>query len=126
MSRLFTDVIRDMRGGKIVNTATDELAELVCAVLETNKAGSLTLKLTIKPDKGGENQLTLEASIDTKLPKLELPASIFFGAEDGSLTRTDPRQAEMSLSEVSSRKSPGVTGDQLRTVQGTTEARTTA
>ena len=40
-----TDTLRSLRSGVLVDEATDALAELVNAVMETGKAGELTIKL---------------------------------------------------------------------------------
>lgn len=117
MGRLITDILREYRGGRLVNELTEELAELVQTVMATDKPGTLTLKLSVKPDKGGENQLTMQADYDTKLPKADFPSSTYFADQDGSLTRTDPNQSEMTLSEVKKPdRHPGMTGDKLKDI----------
>lgn len=114
--RPITDVLRDIRGGKVVNHASELLNELVLAVHETGKPGTFTLKLTVRPDKTGENQLSIAPTIDIKAPRPDMPESIFFFDSAGNLTRTDPNQTEMQLSRVADTgaKVPGVTGTQLR------------
>lgn len=114
--RLITDILRDIRNGKVVNAASSQMAELVLAVADTGKAGSLTIKLTVKPDKEGENMLTIEPVIDVKMPRHDLSGGVFFFDAEGNLTRTDPKQTEMALSRVADRPSPGVTGDVLAQV----------
>lgn len=53
MARLFTDVIRDIAGGELVDEATTAINNLVTAVDETGKGGSLTMKITVKPNGRG-------------------------------------------------------------------------
>lgn len=96
--RLITDIIRDVKKGRLVEEATAKLAEVVRAVDETGKAGSITITLTIKP--GDANEKTLSSSVTMKKPAKEIPEAIFFSDEDGDLHRTDPRQQEMEFAEV--------------------------
>jgi hypothetical protein len=117
MSRPFAQVLHDIRGGKLDLHAGELLNELVLAVAETRKTGTLTLKLTIKPDPEADgNQITIEPKLEVKTPRQELSGSVFFMDADGNLTRTDPKQTEMTLSRVADtgRARPGVTGSVLR------------
>lgn len=117
--RMITDVISDIRGGKVTNYASELLQQLVLAVEETNKGGSITITLKVKPDKTDENMITIDPVVDVKMPKRDLSGGIFFFDEAGNVTRTDPKQTEMALSAVKGSnyggggKFPGVTGDQL-------------
>ena len=47
--RLITDVLRDIRKGRVVEFASERLAEVVTAVGDTGKAGKLVIELTVKP-----------------------------------------------------------------------------
>lgn len=93
--RPFTDVLREMRKGRIVDQASEMLAELVRAVDATDKAGTLTVKLTVKPDKSGGREKVLSAVVTSSVPRHELPDAIFFSDVDGNLSRNDPDQREM-------------------------------
>lgn len=93
--RPFTDFLRDIRKGRVVDAATDDLAELVRAVKDTGKAGSLTLTISIKPQDKEAEQVVVSAAVSTKLPKAALPEGIFFAGIDGDLLRDDPSQKEM-------------------------------
>lgn len=93
--RPITDVLREMRKGRIVEDATEALTELVKAVDATNKPGSLTLKLTVKPSKDGGWEKTLSAAISTSVPRPDLPDAVFFSNADGQLVRDDPDQREL-------------------------------
>lgn len=93
--RPFTDVLRDMRRGRVVDAATEQLNELVRAVRETNKSGTLTLTLTIKPNGRGDNAIIAQAKVGTSTPKADLPDALFYADEDGNLLRDDPTQNRM-------------------------------
>lgn len=95
MSRPITDILREMRRGKIVAEASDELAKIVQAVDDTGKAGKLTLTLTVKPAKDGGLEKTISCDIGSTVPRHALPDSVFFSTGDGDLVRTDPDQREM-------------------------------
>lgn len=93
--RPFTDVLRDMRKGKVVAEATDRLAELVMAVLETGKPGTLSLQLSVRTQSRGDNAVIVAAKVGVKKPQLDLPEALFFADGDGALLRDDPTQMRM-------------------------------
>jgi hypothetical protein len=93
--RPITDVLRDHDKGAAVLQASEELAELVDAVINEAKAGSLTIKITVSPNKKSKDVIFL--GVETKLskPKSTAPLSIFFTDDNGGLHRRDPRQKEI-------------------------------
>lgn len=93
--RPITDVLRDIRKGRAVDQASRLLAELVRAVDETNKKGTLTITLTVKPDKGGGSGKGIAVDVKSKKPVADIPEAIFYSDPDGDLHRTDPAQSEM-------------------------------
>lgn len=93
--RLITDILREIRRGRAVDQASRMLAELVRAVDETGKPGELTIKLKVKPEKGGGSQKTILAEIKAKKPEGDIPEAVFFSGPDGDLHRSDPEQGEM-------------------------------
>lgn len=107
--RPFTDVIRDIRKGRVVDAASEELAEVVRAVLDTNKGGELTLKLSIKPQGKGDNAVIVSAKLSAKVPQADLPDALFFADLDGDLLRDDPTQNRM-FADVKERVDP-LTGE---------------
>ena len=95
--RLITDILRDIRKGAAVEEASNALADVVRAVDETGKDGSVTIVLKIKPAKHGGPEKTLLAEVKSKKPIADIAPAIFFSNEGGDLHRYDPRQEEMSL-----------------------------
>lgn len=93
--RPITDVLREYRNGKAVDLASQRLCELIQAVDETGKAGELTIKIKVKPEKGGGSQKTLAIDVKSKAPEIDLPEAVFFSDSGGDLHRTDPAQQEM-------------------------------
>lgn len=91
----FTDVLRQIRKGRLADVASEELNAVVRAVMATGKPGSVTLVLTVKPQSKGDNALIVSATINAKEPQEELPSGIFFANLDGDLLREDPTQQRM-------------------------------
>lgn len=93
--RLITDVLREVRRGRALEVASQKLADLVRAVDETGKAGTVTIVMTVKPEKGGGNQKTIAVDVKSKIPEPVMPEAIFFSDKEGDLHRSDPKQREM-------------------------------
>lgn len=104
--RLITDVLRDIRKGRPVEEATMALADVVRAVDETGKEGSVTITLKIKPAKHGGPEKTLIAEVKAKKPISEIAPAVFFSDAEGDLHRYDPRQEEMQLGEAGTDTKP--------------------
>lgn len=110
--RPITDILREMRRGRIVEDATDALEEVVKAVDQTNKGGSVTITIKVKPSKDGGWEKTLSASVKTDVPRPDLPDAVFFSTADGDLVRDDPEQrALFGDVEPSGRARPVAVGD---------------
>lgn len=90
--RPFTDVLRDHRNGRLVDQLSQRLAKVVEAVEETGKAGAITLKLKIEPNKGEEGAFTVVPSISTSMPENDLPKALFYSDGEGNLLRESPNQ----------------------------------
>lgn len=103
--RDFAAVLFEIGGGRLHALMSDQLAEVTRAVQETGKKGVLTLKIELKPSrKFGTNALEVTGTSLAKAPVSDedSPMSIFF-AEDGELTRSDPKQPTLPFREESSR-----------------------
>lgn len=91
--RPFASFLQEQSGGQLHDELSTKLHDLIEAIRETGKAGSLSLKIDIKPIAGTDGRtLTVTDTVAAKLPKTERPKSIFFATDDGNLSRTDPRQ----------------------------------
>lgn len=64
-------------------------------MLDTNKAGELTIKLTVKPQGKGDNAVIVSAKVTSKVPQADLPDALFFADIEGDLLRDDPTQTRM-------------------------------
>jgi hypothetical protein len=100
----FNTVLAEVRRGEVLDELSQALKQTVAAVRATGKKGKLTLELAISPvTKGeiGESIATyITADVQTKLPRPDKKASIFFTTSDDHLQRTDPNQKELELRTV--------------------------
>lgn len=95
----FNQVLLEIRQGSLHAELSEQLQELVAAVSEHERPGSLTLKITVAPAGRRTQQYELADDVSVKLPKPERGSSLFFALE-GNLSRSDPRQPELPLQEV--------------------------
>lgn len=86
--------------GRTRDEMSDQLRDMIAAVQEHGKPGSLTLKLTAKRINDG--QVGIEASVTAKLPDIP-QASIWFATDGGELTRDDPTQMALYSQENNNR-----------------------
>ncbi len=98
-SRPFMDFLREHRNGSTHDELSDKLQELVAAVTEEGRGGTLTLTISMKP-MGKNDGLEVAADVKIKEPKPKAGVSIFFASPENNLVRQDPRQATMELREV--------------------------
>lgn len=89
----FTDTLNQLRFGTLNEDLTKALHELITACSDTQRAGTLTLTLALKPGKGG--QVEVFDDIKVKKPKEERGSSIMFATPEGNLQREDPRQMKL-------------------------------
>ena len=101
MPKPFFDTLREIRAGAALDDLATELADVVAAVRQTGKAGTLTLKLAIAPaSKGDVQTLMLADTITAKLPRADRGSTVFFSDDANNLSRRDPRQGEIPLRAV--------------------------
>lgn len=103
---LFSATVAQLRGGRTQEELSKKLNELVNACRDTGKSGTISLKITIKPDKGDTGQYFLEDNTTVKLPEFERGKTLMFGTPDGNLQRTDPNQGELPLRQVNDDRQP--------------------
>jgi len=75
-----------------------EDGDLIKAVTDNNKAGTLTLKLAIKPSTAGT--LAVKAECNINKPKGMPAESLLWPTPEGNLMAEDPRQAKLPLRPV--------------------------
>ena len=118
MTKPLNENIRDVRieteNGDLIpvlDHAGAEFARVISAVVSTNKAGSLTLKIDAKPSTAGA--LAIKATITTRTPKGLPPESLMWPTPDGNLLSEDPRQTKLDLKAVATEPAR-----ELKTVNG--------
>lgn len=89
------DILAEIGRGALAREASQLMAELVTAVVDQAKPGTLTLKITLKPVKDSNAEvLTVSGTVTTTAPRAA-PSSVFYGDETGFLSRKDPRQMDL-------------------------------
>ena len=99
----FCDTLEQIRYGELLQELSRELNTLTRACTETNKAGSISLTLKLKPGKSG--QIELSDTVTVKAPEFERSSTLMFATPEFNLQREDPRQLRI---------------DELRTIEVTT------
>lgn len=90
--RPFADTLQQIRNGALINEAAEKLHELLDAVEETGKGGSITVTLAVAPlSKGDTRVLTVGGVIAVKAPKTEPAKSVLY-LHKGNLQRDDPQK----------------------------------
>lgn len=95
MRRPFADTLRELRGGFVLDELADQLQKLVNAVTSTEKSGSLTLTLEVKPFSGADGAMVIRDQIKIALPKIEGKGTVMFATPEGNLQRKNPKQDEL-------------------------------
>lgn len=82
----------------IMDVAGTKFSELINAVAAHQKAGTLTLKIAIKPSTAGA--MAVKADVSITKPKGLPPESLLWATPDGNLMAEDPRQTKLDLRAV--------------------------
>jgi|SRR5215469_7544112 len=98
-TRPFADVLLELSKGRVHNDASFALQDLVAAVADTGKKGSLSLVITVTPSKA-DGQVEVTAEVKTKPPTPKPATSLFFVTDDHNLSRENPEQPHLPLREV--------------------------
>lgn len=99
MSKSFTSFLNEINDGQTHTTLSTDLAELLRAVHDTGRGGTLTLKVKIKPagNKGSVDKVIIEAESKLELPKADVRQDMFWLTDEIDLSRTHPRQGSLEL-----------------------------
>ena len=99
--RPITDTLRHVRGGELIDEASEQLAKVVQAVDATGKAGTLTIKLRIKKI-SRSGALEILDDVTSVVPEDEKLTTLMFPTPEGNLVTSDPRQKRLDLKDVTS------------------------
>lgn len=90
------EFLSTQRSGTLLRDFGDSLAEVVEAVRETGRAGSLMLTVKIRPAaKNGGPSVVVSDLLVAKPPKPEVAETVMYALEGGALSRRDPRQPSL-------------------------------
>lgn len=91
-----SSILMEHRGGGLHNEASEELQGVVKAVKDTQKKGSLTITISVEPAKDDEDSVVLSDTLKVSAPRPTTKPSRWFTDEHGNVSRTNPRQGEIS------------------------------
>jgi hypothetical protein len=95
-------IIMRLGGGRLLEELGDALQKVSDEVVETGQAGSITVKLAVKPlGRVGDVEVAIEETISVSPPKRPGHAVIFY-AVDGALHLEDVRQSKLPFRTVES------------------------
>lgn len=90
----FAAVLLGHDKGRAHTEASKKLTELVEAVIELQKNGSVTVSVKVEPVKDMPNAVRLTTTVKSTVPK-EVSKSVWYTDEKATLHRNDPRQHSM-------------------------------
>lgn len=101
-TKAFALLVQELRDGKTHTELSAGVSELIAAVAMTGKAGSITLKIDVKPaSKGSEvDKVMILDKITTTLPKPERGTDFYWLTSDNELSRNHPKQSTLDLREA--------------------------
>ena len=82
----------------VLDYAGQRFSKLVNAVVDTNKVGYITLKITVKPSTAGA--LAVKPELRVVMPKGMPAEALLWPTPDGNLVTEDPKQAKLELRPV--------------------------
>lgn len=95
MARDFREILAEINNGGLLAQLGEKMAYLVKEVTSVEKGGTLTIKLSVKPN--GDRTVFLDADVTVKAPNAPIETSVFFHKENGDLTRRDPDQDQLNI-----------------------------
>ena len=102
-TRPFADFLADHNRGAQHTEVSQALQDVVGAVVDTGKKGSVTLTVNVEPMKSAETgTLLTTVVVSSKVPTIPARGAVFYADAENNLVREDPRQPELSgLKDVS-------------------------
>lgn len=105
--RSFTDTLRDIRSGEIIDQLDEQLQELVRAVQSADAAGTITLTLSVSPMKGSSEAVIVKDTVKLKKPEIKSAGTLMFPTPEGNLQRNNPNQRDLpGITLASDRREP--------------------
>ena len=89
----FAEWMYEHRGGAFHAELSEKLAEVLAAVVDTQKAGGLTIKIKLRAT---GNQVSFVDTVSADVPEHDKELSLFFFDEEtGAVSKEDPRQLKI-------------------------------
>lgn len=88
----FATFLLEHARGRSHDELSRKLRDLLEAIEQTGKGGSISYKVSIKPETRADGAVLVTDEIKVSTPSLDRPASIFFVDDGYRLVRNDPRQ----------------------------------
>lgn len=89
----FAAWMHEHRGGAFHTELSEKLAQLLAAVVDTQKAGGLTIKIKCKAT---GHQVSFVDTVSADVPEHDKELSLFFFDEEtGAVSKDDPRQLKI-------------------------------
>ena len=117
----FSEYVRELEAGMIDAEATDLMGELVRAVRDTGKKGSISLKIELVPtDRDGDHIHLSVKDLSISKPQPPRDGQLMYSSGDGDLARHNPNQGRLPLTGieggvsgayVDAPKAPGIRGE---------------
>jgi hypothetical protein len=109
----FNQHLVHLNRGALNDELTETLANVVKAVRETGKQGSLTLQLKISMlNKRDEDTIKITPTVKNSTPELDRGETIMWSTYDGDLLRTDPDQMNLDLRVIDDKKESAIQLDE--------------
>ena len=97
----FHQTLAKLNRGELNDELTETLAEVIKAVRNTRKQGTVTLTLNVAMlNARTEDTIKITPKVSTKVPELNRDESIVFSTANGDVLFEDPSQIKMELKQV--------------------------
>ncbi len=91
----FVQLLRGIGGGALADKLSEKLNEVTRKAREHGKSGEIVLKLKVKPAGTIGTLMDVTGKVTAKIPDGDLPGSILFSKDDGTLHVEDPKQMKL-------------------------------
>ena len=96
----FAAWLRDQNSGRLHEELTEQMHDLVEAVRDTGKTGTLTLTVKVGPFRGDVQMLQVEDKVAVKKPAHDRKTALWYPDGKNNLHRSDPRQDALDFARV--------------------------
>lgn len=97
----FPKLLTELREGETVRELSEGLTDLVQAVRQQNKQGTISLKITVQPTgKVGGIALIITDEITVKAPKAQRSETMVFSNDNYQLSLNNPNQKDLPFREL--------------------------